>query len=70
MDRMYAQTAAGMTATAAARVRVQQDPSQDLGQYLTQGHGWQFVGSPCTVVASAMNINGTKRLPRRLGRST
>jgi hypothetical protein len=62
MDRMYAPNAAGVTATAAARVRVQQG--------LGLGHGWQFVGSPCTAVASTMNINGAKRLPRRLGRST
>jgi hypothetical protein len=61
MDRMYAHDAAGLTASAAARVRVQQG--------LALGHGWQFVGSPCTQNAS-MNINGAKRLPRRLGRST
>jgi hypothetical protein len=66
MDRMYAPNAAGVTATAAARVRVQQGLGQDLGL----GHGWQFMGSPCTAVASTMNINGAKRLPRRLGRST
>ena len=60
MDRMYAHDAAGVTATAAARVRVQQG----------LGHGWQFVGSPCTNGATSMNINGAKRLPGRLGRST
>jgi hypothetical protein len=65
MDRMYAHNAAGASATAAARVRVQHG----------LGSGWQFVGSPCTQNASAMNltgmnINGAKRLPRRLGRST
>lgn len=64
MDRMYALNAAGVTATAAARVRVQQG----------LGHGWQFVGSPCTNGATSMNFTGmnigAKRLPRRLGRST
>ena len=59
MDRMYALNAAGVTATAAARVRVQQG----------LGHGWQFVDSPCTNGATSMNF-GAKRLPGRLGRST
>jgi hypothetical protein len=35
-----------------------------------RGYRWQFMAFPCTNSSLAMNITGTKRHPRRLGRST